>query len=153
MKKFIIPVYICLLMILAAPVFAVDVPNQPSQGAQSGSPATGPGIQSGSPQQIDTSIPNPFKCQGGSGSGGGCNLVDFIKALINGILLPIGGVVAVVAFIWTGFLFVMAQGDPTKLKTAKTALWYTVIGTAILLGAWAIANVIGNTINGLRNYT
>jgi hypothetical protein len=98
---------------------------------------------SGSSTTVNAKLDNPFR-------GAGNTLPDLFAAIINRILLPIGSIVAVVMFIWTGFMFVTAQGDPGKLKTAKAALLYTAIGTAILLGATMLANVIANTINSLR---
>ncbi|KKW14186.1 MAG: hypothetical protein UY54_C0022G0005 [Parcubacteria group bacterium GW2011_GWA2_50_10b] len=87
-------------------------------------------------------IPNPF--------GHGINsLFDLLQTVVNNIILPIGGVLAVLAFIYSGFLYVTAQGNETKLKTAHTALLYTAIGTAVLLGSWTLANVIKATINQL----
>ncbi|MEX2013890.1 MAG: hypothetical protein WD896_00865, partial [Parcubacteria group bacterium] len=80
---------------------------------------------------------NPFR--------GGDSLFALLKTVINNILLPIGGVLAVLAFIYSGFLYVTAQGNETKLKTAHQALLYTAIGTAILLGSWVLASVICNT--------
>lgn len=79
----------------------------------------------------------------------GNNLYDFLKAIVVDIMLPLGGVLVVIAIIYTGFLFVTAQGNEEKLKTAKKALTYTVIGSAILLGAWTIALVIENTIGAI----
>ena len=88
-------------------------------------------------------IPNPF--------GHGINsLFDLLQTVVNNIILPIGGVLAVLAFIYSGFLYVTAQGNETKLKTAHTALLYTAIGTAVLLGSWTLANVIENTIDKLK---
>ncbi|TAL49572.1 hypothetical protein EPN83_00295 [Patescibacteria group bacterium] len=88
-------------------------------------------------------LQNPFKH--------GDNLYDFIVAVIKNIILPVGGVIAVMAFIYSGFLFVTAQGNEEKLKTAKKAFLYTVIGTVILLGAWVIALLIETTINQLTS--
>jgi hypothetical protein len=50
------------------------------------------------------------------------------------------------AIIYCGFLFVKAIGKPEEIKKAKDALLYTVIGAAILLGAWTIAQLISDTI-------
>ena len=117
------------LIILAFSLLAVYATNVYAQGTQSG----------GSPIKID----NPFN--------GGGDLQTIFKSIVDNILLPIGGVVAVLSFIWVGFMFVMAQGDPTKLTTARTALWYTAIGTLILLGASAILTVLGNTVDQLKS--
>jgi len=88
-------------------------------------------------------ICNPLK--------GSNNLYEFIKNVVDNVVLPIGGVVAVLAIIYSGYLFVTAVGNEEKLKTAKMTLWYSVIGTAILLGAWVIATGIEATINQLTN--
>ena len=87
-------------------------------------------------------LDNPFS--------GGNSLFSLLRAIIDGIVLPIGGVLAVLAFVYSGFLYVTAQGNESKLKTAHKALLYTSVGTAVLLGSWVIAKVIENTINQLR---
>lgn len=74
---------------------------------------------------------------------------DFIEALVNKVILPVGSVVVVIMIIYSGFLFVMAQGNETKLSSAKKAFMYAVIGTLILLGSWVIANAIKGTICAL----
>ncbi len=81
---------------------------------------------------------NPFK--------GGDSLFALLKTIINQVLMPIGGILAVLAFIYTGFLYVMARGNPGSLKTAHQSLLYTAIGTAVLLGSWMLANVVCKTI-------
>ena len=90
-----------------------------------------------------TSIVNPFKGAGGT-------LQELFTAIINNIIIPIGSVLAVVAFIWAGFLFVTAGGDEGKIKTARSALLYAAIGTAVLLGASVISSVLQNTIDSLK---
>lgn len=75
-----------------------------------------------------------------------------ISALIQGILegaLRIGIPIVALAIIYCGFLFVAARGNSEKLTKAKDALLYTIIGAAILLGAWAIAKMISATVLAL----
>ncbi|MBX4199134.1 pilin [Candidatus Parcubacteria bacterium] len=98
---------------------------------------------SGSDSNVGAKLENPFK-------GAGNTLTDLFTAIINKIIIPIGSVLAVVAFIWAGFLFVTAGGDEGQIKTAKAALLYAAIGTAVLLGAAAITTVLQNTINSLK---
>jgi hypothetical protein len=95
-----------------------------------------------SPATTTITLGNPFKF--------GSSIFGLLKAVIDNILMPIGGVLAVMGFIWTGFLFVLAQGRQKVLDDAKRALVYTSVGTVILFGAWGIAKVIENTINQLR---
>ncbi len=113
---------------LAIPVFA-----QPSTPG-SGGPST-PG------SNVSIKLDNPFKF--------GNSLYDVIKSVVNDIILPIGGVLCVIAFIYAGFKYVTAGGDKTKITSATNALVNAAIGTALLLGAWTIANVIEATLKQL----
>src|SRR3989338_2167237 len=86
-----------------------------------------------------TSLHNPLKS-------GTDNLFVLLKIIINDILLPIGAVLAVMAFIFVGFKYVMAQGKPAELEKAHKALLYTAVGTGVLLGSWMLATVVCKTI-------
>jgi len=92
-----------------------------------------PGTQADDPSPT---IVNPIK-------------VDNIQGLIKNILIgviKIGLPIVALAIIYCGFLFVAARGNSEKIKKAKDALIYTLIGAAILLGAWAIAQLISDTV-------
>lgn len=97
--------------------------------------------------RINTVIPNPFNC---GGAGASCNLFTFINVIVDKVVLPLGGVLVVLAFIWSGFMYVTAQGKPGEIEKANKSLLYTAIGTAILLGAKVLTSVISNTVNSLR---
>lgn len=73
---------------------------------------------------------------------------EFIALLLK-IAVQIGFPIAVLFIIYSGFLFVKAQGNETELTKAKKALTWTIIGTAVLLGASVISYAIQNTINQL----
>jgi hypothetical protein len=72
----------------------------------------------------------------------------FIKTILQGVL-KIGIPIIALAIIYCGFLFVAARGNSEKITKAKDALLYTLIGAAILLGAWAIAQLISTTVLNL----
>lgn len=74
------------------------------------------------------------------------NLDELIIAVL-GIVVKIGAYVAVFFIIWSGFLFVKAQGNSTELQKAKDTFLWTIVGIAILLGAQALALALGSTIN------
>lgn len=79
--------------------------------------------------------------------------VEDIPTLVKKILeiaLKIGAPLIAIAIIYAGYLFIAAQGNPGKLETAKQALIYVVIGAAILLGAYIIAESIVGTVNSIR---
>ncbi len=78
------------------------------------------------------------------------NLTAFIKAILD-IVLTIGVPIVALAIIYSGFLFVQAQGNSEKISTAKKTLMYTLVGAAILLGSWILAQAIGDTVGELRN--
>lgn len=73
---------------------------------------------------------------------------DFIKNLLTNVI-RIGIPVIALAIIYCGFLFVSARGNPEKITEAKTALLYTLIGSALLLGSWALAQLISETVLAL----
>lgn len=72
-------------------------------------------------------------------------LIQLILKSIISIGLPI----IALAIVYSGFLFVFARGNPEKLTKAKSAFFTTLIGGAVLMGAWAIAEMISSTITGL----
>jgi len=73
---------------------------------------------------------------------------DFIQSLL-GIAIRIGVPIATIFIIWSGYLFVSAQGDTTKIASARKTFVWACIGLAVLLGAWAIASAIQGTISSL----
>lgn len=72
----------------------------------------------------------------------------FLRALLD-FAIKIGYVVAIFFIVYSGFKFVAAQGKEAELTKAKQMLLWTIIGTAILIGAQVIATVIQNTIRAL----
>jgi len=82
--------------------------------------------------------------------GGIDTLWDFIAVILK-IVAQIGFPIAVLAIVYTGFLFVKAQGNEAELATAKKAFFWTVIGTLVLLGAEAIGFAISGTIGAFGN--
>ncbi len=101
-------------------------------------PCPSPGIT------IDAKIENPL------GAKGPQNLQDFIKLIIE-VVLVVGVPVLALAIIYAGFLYVKAQGNPGELEVAHRTLLYTVIGGALLLGAFVIANAIQGTVKDISS--
>lgn len=77
------------------------------------------------------------------------SICGLIKAVL-GALVQIGIPIAVLFLVWAGFKFVLARGNPEEIKKAKSNLFSVIIGIAIFLGAWLLAQLIANTINGLQ---
>lgn len=56
------------------------------------------------------------------------------------------GIVAVIVLIIAGFLYVTSNGDPGKVKTAKNAILYTVIGIIFVLAAAIIVAFVRSSV-------
>ena len=93
----------------------------------------------------DSGGSSPAKILNPLGENGPGTVQEFIQKLLVG-LLRIGIPIIALAIIYSGFLFVSARGNPESLKKAKETFVYTIIGAAILLGAWAIAELIADTV-------
>lgn len=108
-------------------------------------PSVGDGPITGGGTNINIGIKNPLSSEIDS-------IPAFIEAIIN-IVLVVGVPIVVLAVIYVGFLFVKAQGKPEEITKAKKALLYTLIGAALLLGAFVIANAIGKTVDEIKSTT
>ena len=108
-----------------------------SLGGLSAPITTGGSLGGVSAPGASTQLQNPIKYN---------TFSDFIAAVTKAavvILLPF----IVLAFIYSGFLFVKAQGNEAGLTEAKTAITYSMIGAFILLGAWGFAQIISQTVS------
>lgn len=92
-------------------------------------------------------LQNPLGQLGGSGADID-SLEDLIVRILE-IIVQIGIPVIALFIIYSGFLFVAAQGNPQKLKQAKNTLLYTLIGAAVILASTVIAKAISGTIADL----
>jgi nitric oxide reductase large subunit len=63
------------------------------------------------------------------------------------IAMYIGVAFSILALIYVGFQFVMAQGNTDKLKEAKMWLLYIIVGLAILISARVIVEILKNTLS------
>src|SRR5258706_3610084 len=76
------------------------------------------------------------------------NLAQLSVKVLDAVV-QIGAYVAVLFIIYSGLLFVLAQGNPAKLQSARQTFLYTIIGVAILLAAKAISLGIASTIQSI----
>lgn len=115
------------------PMFVVNAGGCPGAGGV-------PPYINGCPTNVNisTKITNPLNTK--------IDSIPALIAMILNIVLVIGVPIVALAIIYTGFLFVSARGNSEKITDAKKALGYTLIGAALLLGSWVIANAIGTTI-------
>ncbi len=91
---------------------------------------------------IEVKIKNPL------GAGGVSTVPQFIDKILD-LAIQIALPILTLAIVYCGFLFVKAQGNPEELTKAKTALLYTLIGAAIILGAKVIGSFVTDTVTDL----
>lgn len=92
------------------------------------------------PAQAEDTIPNPLSNTG--------TLEGLLEAFLQAVV-QIGAVFLVLALVYVGFKFTQAQGKEEKIKEARNALFWVVIGGLILLGAELIAQMIAATAEQL----
>lgn len=126
--------------------YQINAANNTGSGNNTGpGNNTGLGNNTGKDENlnIDVKIENPLGSKINS-------IPEFIETLLN-IVVTIGVPLVALAIIYTGFLFVTAQGNSEKLTTAKNALLYTLIGAGLVLGAWVLANSIAGTVEQIKS--
>ena len=101
----------------------------------------GPNTTRAPNQQINSVFKNPLKAD---------SIIKLLEGLLN-VVLQLAVPVVVIFFMWSGFLYIKAQGNPKALADAHTAFLYTTIGTAILFGAFALGKIVQATIETLQN--
>mgnify|MGYP006314723987 CR=1 FL=1 len=126
--------------------FILVVAVSAETGTGTGSPGTGTGIGTGTGTgtgvKVNSGIKNPL---GDSFA----DIPSFIESVLNFFLL-IGIPIITLAIIYSGFLFVTAQGNSEKLKKAKQTLIYTLVGAALLLGSLVITRAIQGTVEEIK---
>lgn len=122
-------------------VFSVLISPVVSFAQQTGNQPKNTGSQTGNAPKnnVVTKIQNPIKVSSING---------FIKIILEGVI-KLGLPIVALALVYCGFLFVQARGKSKELEEAKKALLYTIIGAAILLGSWTIAQLISETVLSL----
>ena len=72
---------------------------------------------------------------------GNVTLPTLAGRIINAAL-GISGSLALVMFIWGGFLWLTAAGKPERIKSGQNTLLWAVIGLVVIFGAYAIVNFV-----------
>lgn len=80
--------------------------------------------------------------------GTGSNIYTFVYNILD-FVVKVGTVIVIFMVIYSGFLFIKAQGDSSAISEAKQTFFWTVIGGVVLIGARALASVVCNTAASL----
>ncbi len=74
------------------------------------------------------------------------NTIQELIFFVIDLAMNVGVVIAVIMIIYAGFNFIMAQGDPGKLKDARNFFYGVIIGLAVLIASKVIVQIIQNTL-------
>lgn len=77
------------------------------------------------------------------------SLQEFLGKILEAIVTLLYPIL-VLALVYSGFLFVTAQGNPQKLQKARTVLKWVIVGAVIIFARWLIADIIGTTVNEVQ---
>jgi len=106
-------------------------------GSDDGSNPGGSGSDDGSnPSQVQK-LDNPL--------GEDVSLGDLVKSGLQ-VFSYIAVLIGVIMFIVVGLQYILARGNPVKMKDASRWLLYIVIGVAIVIGARIAVNIVINTL-------
>src|SRR5262245_24497444 len=73
------------------------------------------------------------------------SIPNFFAGVLR-VMVQIGLPIVALFLLIAGYKFVSAGGNSSKLEEAKENFKYVIIGALLVLGAWVIATLIGNTV-------
>jgi hypothetical protein len=73
------------------------------------------------------------------------SVTDILNLIVN-VAVPVGAILAVLAFIFVGFKFIAARGNSDKINEAWAWFRYIAIGVAILIGARVVIAIVIATL-------
>lgn len=117
-------------------------PSEPTPLPEPIEPAEGaPTLSEAAPGRINfgVRIPNPLAVD---------SIPELLTALIA-VIIVIAVPIVVFFIILAGYLYITANGNSEKIMKAHRALLFAIVGGLIILGAQAIAQIIGNLIDVL----
>lgn len=74
-------------------------------------------------------------------------LQETVKSVLNTVYLWVG-IVAVVVIVIGGIQYMTSTGEQEKIKRAKNAITYSIVGLVVTLAAFAITNAVLNALDG-----
>jgi len=148
MKKFFTKTLVIILFsFMCLPVFVLAQPGG-SAGGGNGNVGTGGGSAGGgngntgtNPNTITWGITNPLSI--------GSDIPSIITAVLQNIVMPLAAVLVVLAILYSGFKFVIAQGNPKEIEEARRGLVWVLIGALVLLGATGISKALQSTVDSI----
>lgn len=137
-KYFIIGIFLFVAFLL--PAFFSYAQNNP--GADRGfNPGNDVGVNSGTDRGCSPGqgVVNPLSF---------CTIQQFFDVVLS-FLIQLAIPLIIFMIIFTGFKFVIARGNTTKLEEARMMFFYTILGGLLILGASIITRVLRGTVDSI----
>ena len=90
-------------------------------------------------------FPIIVSAQGGLHEGTSLSILSIGSSIVN-VLWVVFTVLAIICFVVAGVLFLTAFGDTEKLKTARGAFIWGVVGVVVAILAFSIVSLVRNAI-------
>lgn len=71
-----------------------------------------------------------------------CYIIVLVINLLNFMILTLAPAIALLAFLYAGFVYAFSGGSDSRITAAKTVLWNVVIGSLIVFGAYFIVDTV-----------
>lgn len=146
MKKYLTKVFSFLFLLL------IPLVNTLAQGGSTGGNPSNPGSTGGNPSDPGSLGGNPSNGAGNftlSNPLGDQTLMGFLQDILD-VIMIFAVPLIVFMIIYAGFKYVIAQGNPGEISQANKAIMYALIGGVLILGAWAILEIIQGTVDAFR---
>lgn len=139
-KKIMIVVMLLVTIVSNTSTYALTAAEAAARKAASNNSTTNP-----STSNTNTPSLPLFNPPLGNGTAGGSDLKTIFLNVLD-VAQTIMIMLTTLYLIFAGFMFVTAKGDPGKLKKARDALLWGLIGAALILCAEVLAYGIGDTV-------
>ncbi len=148
MKKLLYGILVASLVVSFATITLAADTNTPLAG-NTNTPLAGSAPCSKTPCPTNTTAQNaPLSIHLNNPLTGISTIPEAINKILS-IVIRIALPFIIIFFIWSGFKFILARGNPKAVTEAKNMFFFTIIGTLLILGAWTITNAIIGTVNAI----
>ncbi|QQG44521.1 MAG: hypothetical protein HYW86_01230 [Candidatus Roizmanbacteria bacterium] len=92
-----------------------------------------PSVGAGTPQPASLTLTGPLK---------GINTIGDVVNRISQFLIPLAAVILFIVLVYGGYQFLLSQGNPEKVKSARAILTAGVIGFILLIISFTLVKLI-----------
>ncbi len=88
------------------------------------------------------------KTAGAAGYSTGISTAGVIGSLVSG-LIGLAGLIFIVMIVWGGVQYLVAQGEPERVKKAKDTLVWSILGLVVMAAAYVLTQYVFTALGKL----